>query len=164
MRASLHAGSFVVMVLPVACAVLGWLSGRLWSGPFRNEASRSKAGPGTLDSNPASRSELWRRGALERFPMSEPVRDPFSSLEVGVSRAVLDPWKGFDALRLSAIWMDPKGPVAVVDGRIVRPGDGCGGFRVTHFAPDAVWLTSTVGSRRLGLQSRPKIQPVGPSY
>ena len=162
MRASLHAGSFLVMVLPIACAVLGWMSGRFWSGPFRNEAILTKASPVASESNPASRSEPLRRGAKIGRPMSGPVRDPFGPIEVGAPSAITDPWKGFEALRLSAIWMDPTGPVAVIDGRMVRSGDGCGGFRVTRFEPAAVWLTSTVGSRRLGLQSRPQIQPVGP--
>lgn len=162
MRASLHPGSFVLMVLPVACAVLGWMSGRLWSGPLRNEAILTKASPVASESNLASRSEPRRRGAKIGHPMSGPVRDPFGPLEVGAPSAITDPWKGFEALRLSVIWMDPKAPVAVIDGRSVRSGDGFGGFRVSHFEPAAVWLTSTVGSRRLGLQSRPQIQPVGP--
>jgi hypothetical protein len=152
MKAIIHRGLQVAVILPIACAVMGWSLGRFSMRPRWNQSVLPRETPETTGSLPRMSGSPWRRSGSGSY------RDPFQSVGAGVLEGSSDSWKGFDTLRLSAIWMDPNDPVAVIDGRVVRPGDGVGGFRVAHCVRDGVWITGPVGSRRLCLQAKPQLK------
>ncbi len=152
MRSIIHRGLQVAVILPIACAVLGWSLGRFSVRPRWNQADLPRETPETTGSHPRTTGSPWRRSGSGSY------RDPFQSVGARVQVGATDPWKGFEALRLSAIWMDPNDPVAVIDGRIVRPGDGVGGFRVAHCERDGVWMTGPMGTRRLCLQAKTELK------
>jgi hypothetical protein len=149
-------------ILPIACAMIGWSLGRFSMRPYRNEAVTTRDTQGITGTPSRKPGMSWQRSGSECLSTCGSYRDPFDGVHAPASVGSSDPWKGFEALRLSAIWIHPNDPVAVIDGRMVRPGDGIGGFRVAHCVPDGVWITGTLGSRRLFLQAKPELKPGNP--
>lgn len=162
MRRRLQRWSWLAVLLPITGALMGWTVGRLGSRPPRNHRD--------LQVLPASiRPEVagWIGVPFQRSSDRGSVavrssRDPFDEGAPARSVGSADPWMSFDSLRLGAIWCQPGDPLAVIGGRVVRPGDALDGFQLAHCGVDAVWITGPEGSRRLGLQPRPDPEPVKP--
>lgn len=162
MRHRLQAWYGLAVMLPLAGALMGWAVGRLGSRPPRSQRDLR-----VLPTPTRPEVAGWTGGP---FPMSDSrgsvaIRssgDPFD--ERAPTRLVgsADPWMGFDSLRLGAIWWQPGNPLAVIGGRVVKPGDALGGFQLAHCSVDVVWITGPEGSRRLRLQPRPDPKPIQP--
>lgn len=149
-------------LLPLAGALMGWAVGRLGSRPARNHRDLQ-----VLPASTRPQVAGWTGVPFQRFcdRGSVAIRssgDPFDEGALARSVGSADPWMGFDSLRLGAIWCQPGDPVAVIGGRVVRPGDALGGFQLAHCGVDSVWITGPEGSRRLGLQTQPDPKPVKP--
>ena len=162
MRAALDRRFLVAVIFPVACALLGWLLGRLSTRPHWNEAIPTRLTPSTMESAPQLSRIPRLRFETGRFLVHRSHRDPFACMDGNAPERSTDPWKGFESLRLSAIWIHPQNPAAVIDNRVVRPGDGIGQFRMAHCGRDAVWLTGPIGSRCLRLQARAEVKHGNP--
>lgn len=162
MRNRLQRWYGLAVLLPLTGALMGWAVGRLGSRPLWNPPDPQVLPVPTRTDVPG-----WTGGPS---PMSDSrgsvaIRasgDPFDEGAPGRLVGSADPWMGFDSLRLGAIWCQPGDPLAVIGGRVVRPGDVLGGFHLAHCGVDAVWITGPEGSRRLGLQPRPDPKSVKP--
>jgi hypothetical protein len=162
MRPVIHRGLRILAIFPIACALMGWSVGWLSQRPPRDDVRLPGFASTALESGSRRpRATLLYADGEHRSPVG-PSRDPFDGAAPLRSVALLDPWRGFDSLRLSAVWLQPNNPVAVINGHMVRPGDGVGGFLVAHCARDAVWITGPIASRRLGLQSKLDLKPSNP--
>ena len=157
MRRVLHEWRRFGSLILLACALLGWSAGRFGSG-----SSRKYAVPRVLP--PVAPFSVSRQmvppsvgGDGRGVVKTQPPRDPFDEAASASLVEPSDPWKGFDSLRLGAIWRQSDDSLAVIGGLVVRPGDSVGGFRLAHCGRDAVWITGPLGSRRLGFQ--PKTDP-----
>ena len=162
MRHRLQRRYVLAVLLPFAGALMGWAVGRRGSRPLWTPPN-----PQVLSAPTRPEVAVWTGGPS---PVSDSrgsvaIRasgDPFDEGAPGRSVGSADPWMGFDSLRLGAIWCQPGDPLAVIGGRVVRPGDVLGGFQLAYCGVDAVWITGPEGSRRLGLQPRPDPKPVKP--
>ena len=154
-----HRGLRFGVLLPFACALLGWAASRIGAHPSirdaRQQVVSAMARPTHL---PCTGFPTARVGNLGSLTGGVP-RDPFDGPSLASLEGESDPWVGFGALRLGAIYRSPGGSFAVIGGRVVRPGDAVCGFLLVHCDADAVWLTGPVGSRRLGFQPRMDPKP-----
>lgn len=82
--------------------------------------------------------------------LSDPTRPP-NRQPVRVQKA---PVTGPSDWRLTMIRISPRERVAVVNGRVVRPGDRIKGARVVAVGPEAVVLESDGRRHRVGLVGR----------
>lgn len=65
-----------------------------------------------------------------------------------------------DRYRLESILVSPVRRQAVIDGRLVRVGDGVGRAVVVRIDPDAVWLRRRGRSLGLRLVAGPSVQTI----
>jgi hypothetical protein len=93
----------------------------------------------------------WRQTGLPD-PMGTPSLVPPASSNM---------WSGIDALKVSAIWIQPSRRLAVINQRVIAEGEEIAGFRLEHCEPGGVWLAGANGSRRvlMSRSSSPKTRP-----
>lgn len=162
MRHRLQRWSWLAVLLPFAGALMGWAVGRLGSRPLRTPRVPQVLAASTRPEVAGWTGVPFQRSSDRGSVAIRSPGDPFDEAAPARSVGSTDPWMGFDSLRLGAICCQPGNPVAVIGGRVVRPGDALGGFQLAHCSVDAVWITGPEGSRRLGLQPRPDPEPVKP--
>ena len=77
---------------------------------------------------------------------SDLKKDPFQARHASI-QSTNPPAR--DLLTLNAVWRQTAGDFAVINNRIVAPGDRILTFSVSRIEPDAVWVDSTNGLERI---------------
>lgn len=89
--------------------------------------------------------DTWLEEGRDPFVVEPPVRH----------EPTPDPLPPMHQFQLAAVWVQPGRRLAVINGRVVQPGDRIGGCTLERCEPNAVWLANEIAACRLPVQRKP---------
>lgn len=85
--------------------------------------------------------------------VNAPQRDPFLLVTVGPAQKIVVPTNSpVASWKLTGIWNQDGGRLAVINNKVHGEGDEIQGYRIERIEGDEVWFNGTNGLERLGLR------------
>jgi len=97
----------------------------------------------------ADASTISIPNALKALAISSPLRDPFALTASVEKTAAVEkeapPADSVDSVHLSAVWIQKDSNLALVNGRIVGPGEEFGRLKIESATSEGIWITHWKG-------------------